>query len=292
MLTMFFLAEEATHQATEGGKEGHVVWIAEQVNHLLSPIVFPIEKAIMQSVNPNWQGDPNNAIPEHITLVLISVLICTLGLYLFRGKLSVDNPSNRQQIVEGLVLQVRDLLDQIVGPYGRRYLAVIGSFAIFILISNLMGVIPGLKAATASTNVTWALGTVSFVYYISRGFMQQGIGYLKHFMGGPDLMKGFLIAFAMLIFLVEIISNFFRPFTLGLRLFVNIYADEQIADIVGGLIPVLLPAGLLVLAVFVSFVQTFIFVVLSCVYLSETVPHDDHHDDHGDHEHGHAKAAH
>ncbi|MBI4853668.1 MAG: F0F1 ATP synthase subunit A [Acidobacteria bacterium] len=285
MLTMFFWAEEAAKE-DKGGH--HVVWIAEQVNHILGPVVYPIQEAIMKNINPNWQGDPHNAIPEHITLVVISVLLCTVGLYLFRGKLSVDNPSNRQQIVEGIVLQVRDLLDQIVGnPYGRRYLAVIGSFAIFILISNLMGIIPGLKAATASTNVTWALGIVSFLYYISRGFMQQGVGYLKHFMGGPDLLKGFLIAFAMLIFVVEIISNAFRPFTLGLRLFVNIYADEQIADIVGGLVPILLPSGLLVLAVFVSFVQTFIFVVLSCVYLSETVPHDDHHDDHGDH---HAKA--
>lgn len=288
MLAMFFLAEEAAKES-KGGH--HVVWIAEQVNHILGPVVYPIQEAIMKNINPAWQGDSHNAIPEHITLVVISVLLCTVGLYLFRGNLSVDNPSNRQQIVEGIVLQVRDLLDQIVGPYGRRYLAVIGSFAIFILISNLMGVIPGLKAATASTNVTWALGIVSFLYYISRGFMQQGVGYLKHFMGGPDLMKGFLIAFAMLIFVVEIISNAFRPFTLGLRLFVNIYADEQIADIVGGLVPVLLPSGLLVLAVFVSFVQTFIFVVLSCVYLSETVPHDDHHDDHGDHDdHAHAKA--
>jgi F-type H+-transporting ATPase subunit a len=287
MLAMFFLAEEATKtQEAKGGH--HVVWIAEQVNHILSPVVFPIQKAIMQGINPNWQGDPNNAIPEHITLVLISVLFCTLGLYLFRGKLSVDNPSNRQQIVEGIVLQVRDLLDQIVGPFGRRYLAVIGSFAIFILISNLMGIIPGLKAATASINVTLALGIMSFLYYISRGFMQQGLGYLKHFMGGPELMQGFLILFGMLIFFIEIGSNLFRPFTLGLRLFINIYADEQLADIGSGLVPVLLPAGLLVLAVFVSFVQTFIFVVLSCVYLSEGVPHDDHHEGHDDH----AQAAH
>ena len=289
MLATFFWAEQATN-AKEGGGH-HVVWIAEQVNHILGPVVFPIQKAIMQSINPNWQGDPHNAIPEHITLVIISVLICTLGLYLFRGKLSVDNPSNRQQILEGAILQIRDLLDQIVGAYGRRYLAVIASFAIFILVSNLMGVIPGLKAATVNPNVTWALGLCSFVYYISRGFKQQGFGYLKHFMGGPELMKGFLILFGVIIFVVEIISNLFRPFTLGLRLFVNIYADEQIAEIVGGLVPVLVPAFLLVLAVFVSFVQTFIFVVLSCVYLSETVPHDDHHDDHHDeHEGAHASA--
>lgn len=284
MLAMFLWAEEG---AKEGAKEGghHMLWIAEQVNHILGPVVFPIEKAIMTQINPTWHGDPSNAIPEHITLVAISVLICTVGLLLFRGKLSVENPSNRQQILEGFVLQVKDLLEQVVGPYGQKYMAVISALAAFILISNLMGIVPGLKAATVNPNVTWALGLASFLYYISRGFKQQGLGYLKHFMGGPELMKFPLVLAGMMIFVVEIISNLFRPFTLGLRLFVNIFADEQISEIAFSLFP-LLPAALLVLAVFVSFVQTFIFVVLSCVYLSETVPHDDHHGD--DHAHGHA----
>ncbi len=289
MLAMFLLAEEGAKHVEEGAKEGghHMLWIAEQVNHILGPVVFPLEKAIMTQINPNWHGDPSTAIPEHITLMAISALVCSIGLYLFRGKLSVENPSNRQQILEGFVLQIKDLLEQVVGPYGQRYMAVISALAAFILISNLMGIVPGLKAATVNPNVTWALGLASFLYYMSRGFMQQGLGYLKHFMGGPELTKFPLVLAGIMIFGVEVISNLFRPFTLGLRLFVNIFADEQISEIAFTLFP-LLPAALLVLAVFVSFVQTFIFVVLSCVYLSETVPHDDHHDDHGDHAHGHA----
>lgn len=297
MLAILLQSEHAVEGATkaaEAAHEGghHVTWITEQVNHLVGPIVFNIEKAIMPNIIHGWQGNPEMPIPEHIVMTLISVLICTVGLLLFRGSLSVDNPSNRQQILEGVVLQLRDLLDQIVGPYGRRYFALLGAFSIFILVSNLMGIIPGLKAPTVSPNVTWALGLLSFLYYIFMGFKQQGFKYLQHFMGGPEMTKGWLFMFGLLIFGVEVISNCFRPFTLGLRLFVNIFADEQLAEAVSNLVPLFLPAVLLVLAVFVSFVQTFIFVVLSIVYLSETVPHDDHHEGHDDHGHGAEAHAH
>jgi F-type H+-transporting ATPase subunit a len=300
MSLALFLWQEASHAegtakvaekaAEKGGEE--IPAIVEWANHIFGGLVYNIQSAIMPKIQPGWHGDPAHAIPTHMVMMVISLLLCTLVLYLFRGTLSVDKPSNRQQVLEGVILQVRELLDQIVGPYGRKYLPVIGAFTFFILISNLMGNIPGLAAPTINPNVTWALGIVSFVYYISMGFKQQGIGYLKHFTGG---LSGWLSIFGLIIFVVEIISNSLRPFTLGLRLFVNIFADEQVAGAFFGLVPYVVPSVLLVLAVFVAFVQTFIFVVLSIVYLSETVPHDDHdgheHSEHGEHgEHAHAAA--
>jgi F-type H+-transporting ATPase subunit a len=269
----------AEHAAEHGGE--HIPWIVEQVNHILGPAVYSIQKSIMPAINPNWHGDPANPIPAHVVMAFIAFLVCTVGLLLFRGKLSVDNPSNRQQVLEGIVLQVRDMLDQVIGPYGRKYFPVIGSFAVFILVSNLMGIIPGLLAPTVNINVTLGLGIISFLYYMSRGFKQQGFGYLKHFTGG---LSGALLPIGLIIFVVEIISNTVRPATLGVRLFINIFADEQIAEAFGSLAPWVVPSILLVLAVFVAFVQTFIFVMLSIVYLSETVPHDDH--DGHEHEHG------
>lgn len=304
-LAFFFMqhseeAQEAAHSATQVGTEHaaeaghaaaahgghHTPWIVEQVNLLLKDIVYPIQKSVMVQIDPNWQGDPSNPIPTHVVMAVIAFLICTVGAYLFRGKLSVDNPSNRQQILEGFILQVRDMADQVVGPYGRRYLTVVTSFAFFILISNLMGLVPGLAPPTISINVTLALGVISFVYYISTGFRQQGIHYLKHFTGG---LTGVMLAtVGPLIFVIEIFGNCVRPVTLGVRLLINIFADEQIAETFTGLVPWVVPSVLLVLAVFVCFVQTFIFVMLSLIYLSETVPHDDHgHEGHGEEAHAH-----
>jgi len=168
-----------------------------------------------------------------------------------------------------------------------RFVPVIGSFALFILIGNLMSQIPGLGAPTESINVTGALGITSFLYYIGSGFRQQGFRYLKHFTGG--LSGAMLIAMGWLIFIVEILSNSVRPVTLSLRLFVNMYADQQIGASFLSLVAPLVPIFTIVLGVFVAFVQTFIFIMLSMVYLSETVPHEEH--DHDSEDHGHEAVA-
>lgn len=226
-------------------------------------------------------------IPAHIVWTVVLMIIATALVLLLRGKLSVDKPSKGQQLLEVAVEQIRGLLDQVVGPYGRRYVPVIGGFATFILLGNLMGLIPGLGAPTENINVTGALGLTSFVYYISTGFRQQGLKYLKHFTGG--LTGALLPTLGILIFVVEILSNSVRPVTLSLRLFVNMFADHQIAGVFLNLAPWLVPIFTIVLGIFVAFVQTFIFIMLSMVYLSETVPHEEH--DHEEHGHGHEAVA-
>ena len=270
-------------------EEHHVQFIVEKVNQYLGPTVLEIQRAIMPSIyglfGAHWhEPAPGQLIiPAHVVWVVILMIIVTVGVLLLRGKLSVDKPSKGQQLLEVVVEQIRALLDQVVGPYGRRYLPVVGSFAIFILIGNLMGLIPELGAPTENINVAGALGLTSFVYYISMGFRQQGLGYLKHFTAG--LTGVMLYTLGILIFVVEIISNSVRPVTLSLRLFINMFADHQIAGVFLDLVPWLVPIFTIVLGVFVSFVQTFIFITLSMVYLSETVPHEEH-----DHEEGHGHA--
>ncbi len=228
-------------------------------------------------------------MPEHIVLAVISLLVCTVGLYLFRGKLSVDRPSNSQQLLEVVVTGIRGMLDDIVGPYGQRYLPLIGAFAVFIFVSNIMGLIPGLGAPSGNINVTLALGILSFGYYVFKGFQQQGIGYLKHFMNG--LTSGPLILVGVVVFVFELISNFVRPFTLGIRLFLNIFADHQIGGAFEQIMPWFLPIVLpLPLATFVAIVQTMVFIMLSMIYLAETVPHEEH--EHEEHHHAEPAAAH
>jgi F-type H+-transporting ATPase subunit a len=255
--------ETAEHGDSGGGAGAHQdPFFVEKISHLL-----------------------NGKVPGHLILVgILFIVVIALVLFL-RGRLSVDKPSKGQQLLEIVVEQIRDLLDQVVGPYGRRYVPVVGSFAMFILFGNLMGLVPGFGAPTDNINVTGALGVCSFLYYIGTGFRQQGIKYLKHFMGG---LSGVLLPIGILIFFVEIISNSVRPVTLALRLFVNMFADHQIAAVFLKLAPPLVPIFTIVLGVFVSLVQTFIFIMLSMVYLSETVPHEDH--DHDEHGHGHEVA--
>lgn len=266
--------------AAAAGEHAAEPWLVEQVNHLFGPMVLNIERVIMPSVyglfGAHWHepAPGEMVIPEHVVWTVLLFIICVAGVLLLRGRLSIDRPSKGQQLLEVVVQQIRGLLDQVIGPYGRRYVPVIGSFAVFILIGNLMGQIPGLGAPTESINVTGALGLTSFLYFISSGFRQQGLRYLKHFTGG--LSGPLLFAMGWLIFVVEIVSNSVRPVTLSLRLFVNMYADQKIAGAFLGLVAPIVPIFTILLGVFVSFVQTFIFIMLSMVYLSETVPHEEH----------------
>ncbi len=284
-------APEAAEHAGAAVEHAAEPWLVEQANHIFGPAVLNIERVVMPKIygvfGAHWHAPDQGemVIPEHIVWVVLLFIICIAGLLLMRGRLSVDRPSRGQQMLEVLVEQIRGLLDQVIGPYGRRYLPVIGSFAVFILVGNLMGQIPGLGAPTENINVTGALGLTSFLYFIGSGFRQQGLRYLKHFTGG--LSGVLLISMGWLIFVVEIVSNSVRPVTLSLRLFVNMYADQKIAGAFMGLVAPIVPIFTIVLGMFVAFVQTFIFIMLSMVYLSETVPHEEHDVE----EHGHAQEA-
>ena len=135
---------------------------------------------------------------------------------------------------------------------------------------------------TSATSVTFALGISSFVYYNYIGISENGIlNHLRHFMG-PVLW------IAPLIFPIELISNFIRPFSLGIRLFGNLFADEQVLETVAHMAPPVTwfaPIFLMPLSVFVAFIQTFVFILLSQLYISE-VSHPPH-EEHGAHGEGH-----
>jgi F-type H+-transporting ATPase subunit a len=270
LLALLQHTSDVADEHTQAGAGHHEPWIVEQINHLLAPVL-------------------GRDIPGHLIMTVFLMIIAVILVLLLRGRLSVDRPSKGQQLLEVVVEQIRGLLDQVIGPYGRRYVPVIGSFALFILIGNLMAQVPGLGSPTENINVTGALGLTSFLYYMAMGFRQQGFGYLKHFLGG--LTGVMAIAIGWLIFVVEIISNSVRPVTLSLRLFVNMYADQQIGNaFLYQLIAPIVPIFTIVLGVFVSLIQTFIFIMLSMVYLSETVPHEEH--DHEEHGHTHEAVAH
>jgi len=172
------------------------------------------------------------------------------------------------------------MIEDIIGPHGLKYFPVVMSFAVLILVSNLMGLFPLFMSPTSATSVTFALGLTSFLYYNYIGISENGIlNHLKHF-AGP------IWWIAPLIFPIELISNFIRPFSLGIRLFGNLFADEQVLETLANLAPPVTwfaPILLMPLSVFVALIQTFVFILLSQLYISE-VSHAPHHHEHGAHE--------
>lgn len=277
-----------------GGAAHHTPVIVEMINHYFGQPVYEFE---LKYTKPLWDQffarfhtsaeavfgpyTPENAIPWYTVMFVIACLLSIVVIWILKGQLSTEEPGHGQQTLESGVLALRGLISDVVGEHGVKYFPVVASFGVLILISNLLGQLPGMMSPTASTSVTFALGISSFIYYNYIGIKENGLfGHLRHF-AGP------VLALAPLLFLIEMISNMIRPLSLGIRLFGNIFADEQVVSNITNLYPPytywLIPIVLMPLGLFVAFIQTFIFVFLSIVYISEVshAPHDTHHDDHG-----------
>ena len=211
----------------------------------------------------------------------VVVIVAVVVLRILRGKLSTESPTSRQQTFEVAVEAIRSFLADLVGPRGLKHFPVVMTFATLILLSNLLGMLPDMISPTANFNVTLALAITSFGYYNWIGIKENGLwGHIKHF-AGPIW---WLIP---LMFPIEVISNLARILSLSIRLFGNIYGEEQVSGAVAGMVQWGLPVLLMPLGLLTAFLQTFIFVLLSMVYLGEVSHHDDHHGD----AHGHEPAA-
>ncbi len=239
----------------------------------------------------------NHYLPYHIPwptiMFVIACILTFLVIWILKGKLSEDDPTDGQLTLEAGFLAIKDLVINVTGENGFKYFPVVATFAVLILVSNLMGMVPLFMAPTASVNVTMALGLTSFVYFNYIGIKENGLwAYIAHFTGPklPTLM----LPITALIFLIEIVSTSIRPLTLGVRLFANMFADEQLAVQIANLAPpytqILVPVVLMPLGVFVAFVQTLVFTLLSLIYISLVLPHVHGHEEHE--AHGEAAAAH
>jgi F-type H+-transporting ATPase subunit a len=279
----------------EGG-EHHVPLIVEFINHYLGEPVHKIQMATTHkwwtAFFKNFDTTPEkvfggeytaeNAIPWYTIMFVIACILTVIIIRIFKGKLSDEDPKAGQLTLEASFLAIKDLVVRVIGEHGFKYFPVVATFACLVLISNLMGQFPLFMSPTASVNVTFALALSSFIYYNYVGISENGI--VKHLghLTGPKLPLIMMIIITPLIFSVELISNMIRPFTLGVRLFANMFADEKIFLEITNLYPpvtqFLVPLLLTTLGVFVAFVQTLVFTLLSMIYLSEVShpPHDDH----------------
>jgi F-type H+-transporting ATPase subunit a len=240
-------------------------------------------------------------VPDHVLYTWV-VMVILIGLSWAATRRMSLVPRGAQNFVEVILEQFIQMIDDVIGPDGRRYLPLIGTLGLFILVCNLMGLVPGLMSPTGNLMTNAACALVVFFAYHYIGIKRQGLGhYLKHFMGPVPALAPLMIP-------IEVISHLARPLSLTLRLFGNMTGGHILLAIIfflmglngligfalsgtlggiivggiGGAVMIVFTVGFLYpLKILVSFLQAFIFVMLTMLYIASAVEGAEHDEPHG-----------
>jgi F-type H+-transporting ATPase subunit a len=265
----------------------HVTGLTQLVNHYLGP--FALALLSWLHVTPE---NPETPIPEHVVMAFVVLILGTLLALFLRSRLSVEKPGATQQIAELLLTNplgfgIKDLLEENVHHGALKLIPFVGSISVFVLLSNLLSVMPVFAAPTANKSVPLACATLTFLYFNWQGIRHHGPGhYLLTFAGSPKKLGDWFLA--ILLFPVEIVSTSARILSLTVRLWANILASEllyaiflslfsmatvaawsksPVFGIVIAVLPATIPIAFIGLHIFVAIIQSYIFTVLPSVYL-------------------------
>jgi F-type H+-transporting ATPase subunit a len=214
--------------------------------------------------------DPARPWANFVSMQILVALAILVVFAILKSRLSVERPGKMQHVFELVYGFLDGQGHEIVGHGSGRHLAFFGTLFFFILFSNLLGVIPGFESPTMfmPAPVPAGCAMAAFLYYNIAGAIEQGaLKYLAHFAGPVWWLAPLMIP-------IEIISHLARPMSLTIRLFANMFAGEQVTIIFLGLVPVVIPAVFMGLHVFVSFLQAYIFMLLTMVYVQGATAHE------------------
>lgn len=202
-------------------------------------------------------------------VLLVFGLLARLALSRATEPLIPDERVTIRSVAETAVEWLNGFVEDVTGMHGSNKLVVyFGCLLFFILFANLLGLIPGMEPPTSDSDLTFALGTVSFVYFVYYGCRYNGvIGYLKTFLGPLLLLSPLMLP-------LELMSNLFRPFTLGMRLAANMFADHMVLSMFTSLTYVIIPLAFYALGSIVCVVQALVFVILSMSYVRLAASHE------------------
>jgi F-type H+-transporting ATPase subunit a len=264
-----------------------VSWLTQLVNHYLGGAAI----AILQTLHIH-PSHPDLPIPQNVVMSMVVFMIGALGSLWLRPRLSVDNPGGAQQIAELLFTNpigfgIRDLLIENAHDMKGKYTAMVGSVAVFILISNVLSLVPTLTAPTGEIYVPLGCAIITFLYFNWQGIRHHGVGhYLLTFAGSPRKLGDWLLG--LLLFPVELISTSARMLSLTVRLWANIFASDllyviflglfvkpvawgweknPVLGVILGIFPATIPLLFIVLQVFVAIIQTYVFTLLPSIYI-------------------------
>jgi F-type H+-transporting ATPase subunit a len=212
--------------------------------------------------------NPAHPWENWITMEILVVIIILVLFALLRSRLSADKPGGFQLTFEALYNFISGQAHDAVEHGASKYVSFIGTLFIFVLFMNLIGVIPGFQSPTMTPAVPAGLAVAVFFYYHAMGVREQGVGrYLVHFAGPMPWLAPLMIP-------IEFISHLARPLSLTIRLYANMFAGEMVTITFLSLTYLVLPAVFMGLHVFVAFLQAFIFMLLTVIYVSGAVAHE------------------
>jgi len=266
-------------------EEQHLLLVTKLVNWLAGkPVLWLLTALRLKVKNPEYP------IPNHMAMELLVFALAVVFFLWLKRRLSVDRPGATQLCAEMLLTNpmgvgAGDLLEDIVGHDGKRYLPMIGSIGLFVLLSNLISLIPGLESPTAQSSVPLGCALTVFLYYNWCGIRKHGpLGYSKHFLGP-------VLPLAPIMLPIEIVSNLARLLSLTVRLWVNMLVSELLYVLFLGLtlalflsgreaspfwnilvvVPLFGPVVFIALHIFVGILQAFVFTLLPIIYVSGAV---------------------
>ena len=238
------------------------LWFTALLNRLFAGPATALLHALHIHVH-----NPATPIPNYVAMQILMTGLLIIFFVMVRARLSVENPGVLQHTMEGIHSFISGLGNEIIGHGHERFDSYLIVLGLYILVGNLLGVIPSLESPTAIPSVPLGCAILTWFYYHFYGFRINGFSYLKHFMGP-------VLALSPLMFLIEIISHLARIMSLTVRLFANIFASDMLTLAFLSLIPIAIPVVFIGLHIGVSLIQTYIFVLLATVYLSEAAAHE------------------
>jgi F-type H+-transporting ATPase subunit a len=211
--------------------------------------------------------NPQAPITEIFAMEILVLGLLFLFFVLVRISLNVESPGPIQQLAEMLHGFVSGQADSIIGPGAQRYVMFTTCVLMFVLLSNLLGMVPGLLAPTSVATVPLGVALLCFFYYHFYGVRENGFGYFKQFAGPIWWIAPMMVP-------IELISHFARIMSLTVRLYANMFAGEMVTLVFFSLIPIGIPIVFMGLHLGVALIQAYIFMLLTMIYVSQAVAHD------------------
>jgi len=244
------------------------------VHHQFSILFHPVNALLVVLLGAppeGWrramglEGEVGVWLPDHVVMAMLVVAIVAVLLLVARRAYSVESPGPLQQTLELLLKGLRDLSEDVIGHgVGRDFVPFIAALTLFIFVSNSFGLIFFLQPPTANTSTTFALSLTAFLFYNAVGIRRRGaIGYAKNFVGPVWWLFPLMVP-------IEIISHLARVLSLALRLFGNVFGEHTASGMFLLIVPFFVPA-MMGLGTLAAVIQTFIFVMLTAVYVSGAV---------------------